>query len=98
MAREAILMREVRFETRNGRFRFFDWNVVNTSNGGCWEPKYFGGNNSGENVDFDDAINRIDKVSTGVDFRNPYYRDPDSNIPLTGGIVFLGRSFAFDNN
>jgi len=98
MAREAILMREVRIESRNGRFRFFDWNVINASIGGCWEPVYTGGNNSGGTVDFDDAINRVDKIGTGVDFRNPYFRDPDSNMPLIGGIMFLGRSFAFDTN
>lgn len=98
MARAAILMREVRMEARNGRFRFFDWNIVNTSNGACWEPVYFGGNTSGEAISFDDAINRIDKVGTGIDFRNPYHRDSDSNIALIGGAVILGRSFAFDNN
>jgi len=98
MARAAILMREVRMEARNGRFRFFDWNIVNTSIGGCWEPVYIKGNNSGGTVDFDDAINRIDKVGTGVDFRNPFHRDPKSNRALTGGIMFLGRSLAFNNN
>lgn len=99
MAREAILNREIFFEARNGRFRKFDWNSVNTSLGGCWEPVQFNhANNSGEELDFDDCINRVDKISINKDFRNPYHRDPDSNQILTGGVVFLGRSLAFDDN
>ena len=97
MARTGVLNREVLIEARNGRFRFFDWNLVNTSNGGCWEPRDFGFNNEGKEVDFDDAIRRIDKVSTGVDFRDPYHRD-GSGTALVGGILSTGRKFTFDTN
>jgi len=98
MAREAVLNREIMIEARNGRFRFFDWNFVGTSVGGCWEPVYKGLHSTGKEIDFDDAINRIDKVGTGIDFRDPYLRDPDSNQILIGGILLTGRSLAFDNN
>lgn len=97
MAREAILNRTVRMESRNGRVRPFDWNSVNTSVGACWEPVSMKRAGDGfDEVDQDDCINRVDRVEFDVDGRDPYYRDPESNMPLIGGVTnSLGFSRGF---
>ncbi len=97
MAREAILHRTLRLEERNGRFRMFDWNLVNTSNGGCWEPRNFQ-ESAMDGTPFypDDCINRIDRVSIDIDWRDPYHSEGGQR--LMGGHVVLGveRSFSDD--
>jgi len=104
MAREAVLHRTVRMESRKGRVRPFDWNSVNTSIGGGWEPRVLSINADGFNeVDQDDCINRVDRIEFDADNRDPYHRDSYHNTPLIGGISgSLGykRSFsdlALDN-
>lgn len=104
MAREAVLHRTVRMESRKGRVRPFDWNVVSTSVGSGWELKPANVSaDSFNSVDQDDCINRVDRIEFDADNRDPYHRDQYHNTPLIGGISgSLGyeRSFsdlALDN-
>lgn len=94
MARGPILYREKQVENRNGRYRDSDWNIVNTELGAMWEPVYKGANESGQEVDPDDCINRIDHVNYGFDRRDPFYRD-SSGMALIGGHLSFGTQHAF---
>jgi len=99
-----ILNRTIRMETRNNRVRFGDWNIVNTSIGPCWEPRYIMlgvhdkslAADTEQTVDQDDQINRIDMITFDWDGRDPFHRDPKSNRPLIGGRVFywLDKDFS----
>jgi len=102
MAREAILYRTKFVEHRKNRWRFSDWNIVNTSIGACWEPVSFSGTDGAgvSSMGLDDCINRVDELSTDFDWRDPHYRDEYGEI-LIGGNLSLGRDHNFledDNN
>ena len=96
--RAPILNRTIRYEARNGRFRRGDFNLVNTSLGGMWEPRYLEGNGAGEATDLDDHINRVDKIEFDWDRRNPFHRDEKSGAPLIGGYVLLGQAQTFQDD
>ena len=104
MAREAVLHRTVRMESRKGRVRPSDWNLVNTSIGAGLEPRVLKTASDGfGSVDQDDCINRVDRIEFDADNRDPFHRDQYNNDRLIGGISgSLGyeRSFsdlALDN-
>lgn len=88
-----VLNRTMRIENRKGRYRFGDWNIVNTSIGPCWEPRYMPlgvhdksmAADTALSVDPDDQINRIDMITFDWDRRDPFHRDPKSRRPLIGG-------------
>lgn len=104
MSREAILNRRLMAEERKNRIRFSDWNRVNTAIGGGWEPRPFAFFNpidsfsQGAAVDLDDCINRIDGIDWDFDWRDPYHRDAQTNLPLIGGPLMLGRLFSFSDD
>jgi len=99
-----ILNRTMRIENRKGRYRFGDWNIVNTSQGGCWEPRNFSvgkqdisiAADAALDVDPDDQINKVDMITFDWDRRDPFFRDPMSNRPLMGGNLrhWLRHSFS----
>ncbi|MCK4817981.1 hypothetical protein KA005_19580 [bacterium] len=99
MAREAVLHRTVRMESRKGRVRPSDWNTVSTSVGAGIEPRVLKTAADGFNsVDQDDCINRVDRVEFDADNRDPYHRDPYHNTPLIGGIAgSLGYNRSFSD-
>jgi len=99
-----ILNRTVRMEERNNRYRSFDWNVVNTIVGGCWEPRNFPVSSRDISeaadtvlaLDPDDMINKIDMVTFDVDRRDPFFRDPFTNMALMGGSLRYWIAHTFD--
>lgn len=99
-----ILNRTMRMEMRNNRVRFADWNIVNTSIGPCWEPRYISlgvhdkslAADTDQVVDLDDQINKIDMITFDYDRRDPFHRDPFSNRPLIGGNLQYWLDHDFD--
>ena len=98
MARRPITNRIVRFCSRKGRVRRFDWNQVNTTLGMMWEPRNitdgivtaFDGGDWFAATDPDDNLIRVDRIEFDVDTNDPYFRDPQSNERLMGGDLFMG--------
>lgn len=103
MARTVILNRTMRVINRKNRIRFTDWNLVNTSMGGAWEPRnlsplLFGSESKCESIDPDDMFQRIDSIEYDADGRDPFHRDPDSNMALIGGKLMLGVAETYSDD
>ena len=99
-----ILNRTVRMEERENRYRAFDWNIANTSIGACWEPRNFPVSRSDVSeaadtvldVNPDDMINKVDMITFDADRRDPFSRDPFSNMVLIGGALRYWIAHTFD--
>lgn len=91
-----VLSRVARFEKKRGRFRRFDWNLVNTSQGSGWEPvpvRSYEANLASHRTDV--VENEITEVSFDADFSFPYHKDPTHGNLLIGGFCVLDRNQSY---
>lgn len=97
--RKAIMRRIKRFDSREGRLRPGDWNVVNSSVGAAWEPVYADAlfiDQFPASYDLDDDITRVDDHHYDWDWRDGHHKDPKTNMPLIGGMMnSLGAKLSF---
>jgi hypothetical protein len=107
-ARQSILYREIFFVEDGGSVRRLDWNMVNTSIGGAWEPRqfaeYFNIADTATGfpaIDIEDEMLRVDKLTilngnSKIGFDFPYWTDQEeaSDRILHGGHLVPGRDIS----